>query len=464
MKLAKQLFTTVAGLALATLLAVPAFAAPTPATPAPKAEIDVTKIVTTDDATKFPLGDEYKFKLEPVDVVMGRDGGTKFTKKDMPMPAADTNLNVTVDGVNENRTATLTIKGLASKDTVGDGDQKRDRDGLFPSMTYTNTGIYTYKLTEIIPTQGETGVIYDTTEYFINVYVTNVIDDVTKQPVVNADGTLAVTVSNITLYKETNGNIALQDKDNNDIKAEDADDDAKVAITTAPKTDDATTMAINAPFTNKFDVEDLTISKTVTGNLADPDKEFDFTFTPGDNATTGYEYTYEVYTMAGDAPAAGDVPVVPSKAGSFTDGGTNKVSLKHKQYVVVTGVPVGLKYTIAETAVTTPANPSAYTTAIEWQNGNATVDADHGTLGDIEKGTSVVTTGEKVIKTTTTKAGETGKRDNHAYYTNHVEQTTPTGVLLRVLPFVLLAGMLVAGIALMLLNRKKNRENGYQGL
>ena len=103
----------------------------------------------------------------------------------------------------------------------------------------------------------------------------------------------------------------------------------------------------------------LTIAKKVTGNAADPNKDFTFTVTLTERSTAGTpaadvdgDYT-AVYTgKDGVTQTAGTV--------TFADGvSTTEIALKDKESVTISGLPAGLTYTVAETQ----ANKDGYSTS-----------------------------------------------------------------------------------------------------
>ena len=122
-----------------------------------------------------------------------------------------------------------------------------------------------------------------------------------------------------------------------------------------------------AVFKNTY--ESLTLAKTVSGNIGDKGKEFEFeirlTDKDGVDLLNGmYSYTGGTVVDGVTAPADGTISLVNGKA---------TVTLKHGQSVTIIGLPTDAKYTIVET------NAEAYTTKItakptaNTNNGNRTV-------------------------------------------------------------------------------------------
>lgn len=113
---------------------------------------------------------------------------------------------------------------------------------------------------------------------------------------------------------------------------------------------------------------DLTIEKTVTGDAADPNRQFTFEvgFTYDEDMPAGSTgpYTYTVY-QKGEGDAA-DVPVkenieIPSAGGT--------ISLTGGQYAVIEGLPAGTAYTVTEKE----ANEDGYVTTATGEEGTITV-------------------------------------------------------------------------------------------
>ena len=87
-----------------------------------------------------------------------------------------------------------------------------------------------------------------------------------------------------------------------------------------------------AAFTNTFDLGNLTIRKTVSGNAASTTKAFEFTLT-----LTG---TNETYRYIGTG--------IPN--GTITSGAT--ISLSHGQSITIVGLPIGTEYRVVESDYT----------------------------------------------------------------------------------------------------------------
>ena len=172
----------------------------------------------------------------------------------------------------------------------------------------------------------------------------------------------------------------------------------------------------------------LSISKTVKGNMADTNQCFDFTV-----ALTGVT-AGETYSVTGSSCSNSDITVA---SGATTANAT--VKAKHGETVTIgksgniNQLPVGAGYTITEVAATGHDNTS-YTTTI------------NGTAGS--------SSGAKTVSSTAT---------SNAYeFENTAQATTPTGIILRTLPFVVLVVLSVTGIVAIVNNKKLTKEQDQQ--
>lgn len=427
-----KLFSRAASALLAgvMVLAIPvtAFAATTPAAYSPDANITVGKTLTASQPGVWPDTTEFAFNLEAVSYTAGPDttnpAYTAYTKADLPMPAAGT----------ANTAAALNGGGaMAETVTVGGFPKASDTtetvNATTGNATYTQAGVYTYKVTEIIPADAakEPGVTYDASVYYVNVYVTNVLN-ADNTPLLGTDGKPVVNVSNITAFKGTNGATDPTAPDFGGTAANASTSDAKTAITT-PAATDGTARNIATAFANAYATTDLAVTKKVTGTMADINKQFGFTLnlTNSLGATDTRSYAYQVYSMGADQAKGGtDDTAVAGKSGMLTNGGT--FTLKHDEYIVITGLPTGEKATVTENGA------ADYTTTIVNRNGPAEVAVTAKTVGE---------------KTLSTDAGVVNQQD----FVNNKEAVAPTGIALESIPFVLAVS--AAGIALFFVIRKR---------
>ena len=114
---------------------------------------------------------------------------------------------------------------------------------------------------------------------------------------------------------------------------------------------DGTANEDKAEFENIYSSGNLTISKVVTGDAGDKNKEFTFTVT---------------LTDANGNPLEGEYSYTGSKEGTIKSGG--EIKLKDGESVTISGLPIGTKYTVAEAE----ANKDGYTTTSKGESGEIT--------------------------------------------------------------------------------------------
>ena len=154
-------------------------------------------------------------------------------------------------------------------------------------------------------------------------------------------------------------------------------------------------------FENTYSAGTLTVKKTVTGNLGDKNKEFDFTVTFA--APQGKDWTPAIGLPEG-ATMVADNPM------SYT------FKLKHDAMATFGNLPAGVTYTVIEAPV------EGYTTTSTGENG-------------------VIIAGLNEVTFTNEKKGE-----------------IDTGVTTENLPYVLLIGFVVLAGAALLIKRKAHNN------
>ena len=219
--------------------------------------------------------------------------------------------------------------------------------------TYTSVGVYTYTINE---TPGKTaGVTYDATPVTMKVTVVNGA----------TDGTFKVESVSFT----KNGKKLVDE----------------------------------AAFTNTYSAGKLNISKTVTGNLGDKSKYFEFKVTL--TGVTGKTYG-ESYAVSGGSESTNPKSIKIGEETTF--------ELKHGDTISIANLPYGVTYIVTETAA------EGYRT---------------------------------------TKTGDTGSvnaADQTAAFTNNKDGKIDTGVNLTTLPYILVfAGVIVIAGAAFITRRRK---------
>ena len=170
--------------------------------------------------------------------------------------------------------------------------------------------------------------------------------------------------------------------------------------------------AIHFKVTNSA-LHNLTLSKTVSGNMGNREKPFKFAITLTNADATGVNGTYE-FTGTAVSPANGKITFENGKA---------EVQLKHGQEITITGLPTGTNYTIEET------NSEGYTVSIN--------DVTLGT--DADKKTE-----EETLNT-----------DASVNFVNTLNMSVPTGVGLEIDWVVPVVAMGCAGLVWMLYRRRR---------
>ena len=174
----------------------------------------------------------------------------------------------------------------------------------------------------------------------------------------------------------------------------------------------------SAGYVNKYKTYELSLTKEVTGDMADMSEEFDFTveFTGPANATFTYAIGDETGTQTVTLDDQGkatlkDVVKLNNTTGSF----------------IVKGLPSNVTYKITEN-----------------------INANEGYT------TSYAIDGKDAISGTEFANTETmGKQDHEVKFTNSRVAITPTGIILNIMPYVLMVA-LAAVLGFLFLRRKKH--------
>ena len=322
-------------------------------------------------------------------------------------------------------TIEIVKNGLASVELIGDSDSKvgvnhwnwkPQGDGISNgTLTVTNTAITgSISVTKRVDLDGETAGFYGepaTHEFEFEVVAVdvphttaeskwangNVIDSkkVTAGNKITFDGLRYGTY----LIREVSGSAELTDYENWFVTYEGdetyakviRDEDGKVVgIQVEVKGKQGDVFAVEA--TNHYERKDgaLSISKTVTGDLGNPNREWNFTVTltsPADYVSLlngNFNYTYVITDGNGvvksgtlELPAVaqdeldGSMGVMPENALEITDVNENgskiefTITLKHGQTATISGIPVGTTYKVVEVR----ANRDGYTTKVTGATG-----------------------------------------------------------------------------------------------
>lgn len=397
----------------------------------------ITKVLETGETTTTPNA-TFTFKFEQQKGVTTDSEGNPIEtiQKDAKIGPVTAKTTSRMTGTEANDKKTVEVE---SADFLKDVD--------FP-----NAGIYVYKVTEeqsgyTIADPTKESLVYSQAEYTVYIYVANGDNNETY---VQAIGTV--------FTKDDSGK---QDGDDG------VDPNVGSKVDPTPNPNPGTNGAVNAnnsemKFTNKYiktpgndpdpdptdpDKQMLSVGKTVTGDLGDKTKFFDFSITLNKLAVQDEEQEYTGYIVDADNnPVTGtDLPNGQNNEVSFTTGTAKTVKLKDGQKIVFPEVPVGTHFTATETTVA-EYKPSAQVT----QNG------------------TVITT--KDVKVTSSDAASSGvkgasnvivgENKSGVQVTNKYNDTTPTGILLNNKPaFIAMIVAIAGGVVAVIVGAKfkKNR-------
>ncbi len=157
---------------------------------------------------------------------------------------------------------------------------------------------------------------------------------------------------------------------------------------------------------NSYETANLTLKKEVTGNQGDKKKEFNFTIT-FDGGTKD--------TVLNIIGSENDNRITIDESGKATAN----VHLSNGESVTVYGLTKGMTYDIQETE----ANQNGYATTV-------TEGEKSGTITDTDTDVSVT-------------------------FTNAKEGTVPTGILLETAPYMILGAVVLAGIVVLFVTRRR---------
>lgn len=242
---------------------------------------------------------------------------------------------------------------------------------------YGEAGLYHYTVAEKVPTNPSQGVTYDTTEYNVDVYV---------------------------FYKIVDGKVT------NEL-------DQYIAIYTGEVQTTGTIATKGDEIENKYEVGELTVTKEIAGNLADPDKEFTI-----------------VVTLTSTNTVAS--PLTVSSTGSYegaTAMGANKyvftATLTGGQNIVIGQIPSGMTYNVEEVGITA----IEATAQLENANNSNAYTVDYGS-----------------------QTGAIGSSSLAATVTNTKEIDIPTGISVEFVPYLVIIAL--AGITLVALRLRRREE------
>jgi hypothetical protein len=180
----------------------------------------------------------------------------------------------------------------------------------------------------------------------------------------------------------------------------------------------------SAVFTNTYtppEGRDLTVSKTVTGNMGDTNLAFPFSITLSDqNGSPLSDLDIKVI-----------LPDQTATTRTTNEGGVLTFSLKHGQQVILKDLPLNTRYTITET------DASGYTTTFAVEGGSYEEPVDRTLNGVLS-----------------------GENDVVVQVTNTFDVIVPTGIQTETQPYMLMV-IFVLGAALVLITGKWRKHKKF---
>lgn len=299
----------------------------------------------------------------------------------------------------------------------------------FSGVTYTGAGVYRYKIEETVASYTSSGVVDGgiSAVRYLDVYVKDGSTEgtydiygyvcfINDNNIDAQDTPTASTPNTVAAAAKTEGFVA----------------------TTAGGTDGTTTQTADEYYTYN-----LTITKTLSGDQAMNTHKFPFSLDFVNSTVTGN--VLPIVSGTGTVPTltAGDI-------NGMDQDGTN-LKLANGQTAIFTGIPVGTTATINEQ---NDVIGTVYTVSTSGGTTNQTT----GLAVNWSTWTNAVTGWTTVTALQKTSNDNTEKADANmtVTFTNTLLQISPTGVVMRIAPYVLMLG---AGVALFIVFAVKRRKN-----
>lgn len=308
------------------------------------------------------------------------------------------------------------VKGNTEKVTIPDinftesetGTKTKRAKVLFPE--WTDAGKYEYTVTETgatpaITDEAHQKMIMSQAEYTMDVYVSNVgngyeISNIIVNKTKDDKGTAAT------------GKVDISDTDNNGFK---------FTNTYVQEAGTGTDPTNPDPTYNKDGSLNVTKAVVANGGTLDADKEFDFT------ATFNFPTGTDANTLGGVKNAEGNKITI-------NEDGTYTFKLKANKNMKFTGVPVGTKISVKESAT-----PNYKGSAVSVFNGQSQAKVEASKYNE-----------DITVKNTL------GQKQNKVDVTNTYNYVPTTGIIMNTLPYVLMIAL--CGAALMAFVAIKRRR------
>jgi len=416
-KLFKILVSTALVLLMTISLAVPAFAAGSTVTGTEQdpVKVAITKIFNMPVGTKTP-DVTFQFDVTPIKV----DG---IPNNDVNMPGNIGPIDIEfkeADNGKQIGTGTSAYKSII-----------RESEDIFANVTWPHAGEFVYTITEkqdLAKDEFNEKLTCSQAVYEIHVYVKETAD---------GKGYYIAAVNDYYIKNDNGGTV-----------------EGGYKVDPTPKDPDETGEYSEMIFTNKYlknngkvdppDPDDCTVfklSKDVAGDLADKSMYFNFLITLTKPATVEDDIIFIAYIMdedgfvadiTGNIVHAYNINLGTDNNGKkfikFKSGDDAKIALKHGQWLAFTDAPVGTNLVVLEEA-----NGNYVPKCTLVLNGNSsTLNAGKNESLGFGEDPNFTYLGEKT---------------NIAAYVNTYDLTAPTGISIENLPFVVMIGLAIAGLA-----------------
>lgn len=180
-------------------------------------------------------------------------------------------------------------------------------------------------------------------------------------------------------------------------------------------------------FSNTYSVGSLTVTKEISGNLADPERVFTITIALTSAKTVANDLTATLADSDSDDAAITGSTDKGAKSYTFT------FSARGGDSVTIGNIPTGVEYTVVETDSTTHLDDNTATT----QMNNANDPTAYYVEGEVDTATAIA------------------DADSPVTITNTKEITIPTGIALDTVPYILILAVAMLGVVLAVRKREE---------
>ena len=398
------------------------------------------KVFNLDEETIKAPTISYTYRIAPATVT----DGTTVTDSDKTGTIHDTNITVTVPvktGVGAPTIANNGVVAWAASEDVNAGTNGvknvKDISVDFSDIVFTGPGVYRYAITEEL-TSGftyATSGVTETTAPATGAH-TRYIDVYVRPATAYSDGTKAADwdiygftcfYNNETITEANKASVPakttgfVDGSDGTESFLADQYYTFNVTISKTVENDGFGAATVGFPFTVLFTNETVSAGTIVTN---------------GATAPTGTDFTHNTSVDL----TTGDLKGI--------------ATLKHGQQIKYVGIPNGTSVEVYETNVATGVT---YTASTSVDNGTATTDIAvvSGTTPTEAVSQATKANYQSTKATITTTANKDDDTAHSVAITNKLLTISPTGVVLRVAPFVM---MLVAGVVILLVTRRYRRR------